>query len=60
VESSTSRRIQTADGQFQDLDYLLLRDVKPFRNLIYGGSGFKVLEYGGHGHPGFAKHPRAA
>ena len=52
--------IEAAGGEFQDLGYLLLRNVKPLLNLIDGGSGFKIFEDGRYRHPRIAKHPRAA
>src|SRR5260370_3725493 len=55
-----NRSSEAASGKLQDLDYLLLGNVKPVRNLIDGGSRFEVFEHGGHGHAGIAKHPCAA
>src|SRR5271165_5176170 len=49
--------IEAAGGKFQDLDYPLLLNVKPLRDLIDRGSGFEVFEHGGHRHPGVLKHP---
>jgi hypothetical protein len=55
-----NRGSEAASGKLQDLDYLLLGNVKPVDNLVYGGSSFEVFEDRGHGHAGIAKHPRAA
>jgi len=55
-----NRSSEAASGKLQDLDYLLLGNVKPVDNLIYGGSSFEVFEDCGHGHAGIAKHPCAA
>ncbi len=53
-------RIKAAGGKFQYRIDFITTDVKLFDNLLYCGSGFKILEHGRYGHAGIAKHPCAA
>jgi hypothetical protein len=53
-------RVQAAGGKFEDGLNLLPCDVELVNDFVYGSSGLKVLEDGGHGHAGIAKHPSAA
>src|ERR1035437_4199628 len=53
-------RIKAAGGKFKYRINLFPRDVELLDDFLYGGSGFKVFEHGGDGHPGIAKHPCAA
>jgi hypothetical protein len=50
-------RIETAGGKFKYRIDLLACDVELVNDLVYGGSGLEVLEYGGDGHSGIAKYP---
>jgi len=53
-------RIKAAGGEFKYSINLFPRDVELLDDLLYGDSSFDVFEYGGDGHPGIAKYPRAA
>jgi len=53
-------RIETACSKFKDRVNLLPRDVEQVGDFFDAGSGFKVFEYGGHGHPGMVENPCAA
>src|ERR1700693_2523068 len=52
-------RIKAAGGKFKDRVDLRPRNVELLDDFFDGGSGFKVFEHGGHGHPGIAKYPCA-
>jgi len=53
-------RVQAPGGEFKYGLNLLPRQVELVDDFVKGGSGFKVLEDGGHGHPGIAEHPCSA
>ena len=52
--------VETAGGKFKYSVDLLPRNVELVNDFFYGGSSFKVLEYGRYGHTGITKHPCAA
>jgi len=51
--------IETAGRKLKYRGNLLPRDVELVDDFLYAGSGFKIFEHGGDGHPGIAKNPRA-
>src|SRR5215472_16998857 len=53
------RRIEAASGERKHGVDLFPRDVELLNDLVYRGSGFKVVEHSGHGHAGILKHPCA-
>jgi hypothetical protein len=57
--SKNGGRVQAAGGKFEHGLNLLPRDVELVDDFVYSGSGLKVLEDGGDGHPSIAKDPCA-
>jgi hypothetical protein len=51
------RPVKASSGELKDSVDLFPRDIELLNDFVYGGSGFKVLEHGGHGHPGILKYP---
>ncbi len=54
------RRVETSSGKLEHRIDLFARYVELLDDFIYAGAGLKIVEYGGDGHPGTAKHPCAA
>ncbi len=50
---------ETPGGEFKNRVDLLPRQVELLNDLVDAGTGFQVVEDGGHGHSGIAKHPCA-
>src|SRR5258708_5336247 len=59
IGSADGNRVEGAGGKFKHRVDLFPRDVELLNDFLDAGSGFKVFKYGGHGHPGIAKHPCA-
>jgi hypothetical protein len=55
-----SWRVETSSGELKYGVDLFARYIKLLNDFVYAGSGFKVVEDGGCGHPGITKHPSAA
>jgi len=58
--SRGDRRVEAPGGELKHGVDLFPRDIELLNDLFYGGSGFEVLEHGGHGHAGVLEHPCAA
>jgi hypothetical protein len=55
------RLVETAGGKLDDGFHLLaVKSIEPFHDIVNTGSGFEVLEDGGHWHPGSLENPCAA
>jgi hypothetical protein len=55
--SRLGRRVETSSGKLKYRVDLFARYIELLNDFVYAGSGFEVVEHGGDGHPGTAKHP---
>ena len=58
--SRSWRRVEAAGGKFEHSLNLLPRYMKLLDDFLYARTRFKILKNRSDGHPGIAKHPRAA